>query len=255
MTATREISNTAIDLRIAASREDLGRQAATDIAAVIRSRLQSQLHLRIIFAAAPSQSEMLRALIQQPGVDWNRITAFHMDEYIGLSSHAPQRFGMWLRENIFDRVPLGSYHLIEPGDDLDQTCRDYAHKLLEAPIDFVLLGIGTNGHLAFNDPPVDMNDPLCVKVVSLDDVCRQQQVDDECFASFADVPQRAITLTVPMLLKGDRLFCCVPGSSKSRAVRSMVHDPISGECPATALRKHPACTVYLDLNSSALLAP
>ena len=254
MIANSKTLNTSMDIRISATRKESGKQAAADIARTIRARLQTQSHVRIIFAAAPSQSEMLQALIHEPGMEWNRIAAFHMDEYIGLPSGVPQRFSIWLRRTIFDRVPFASVHLIEPGDDLDQTCRDYAHELLEAPIDFVLLGIGANGHLAFNDPPADLEDPLAVKVVTLDHLCRQQQVDDECFASLEEVPHKAISLTVPMLLSGDQLFCCVPGSNKSKAVRSMIHDPISGNCPATALRKHPRCTVYLDLDSSALLS-
>jgi glucosamine-6-phosphate deaminase len=161
-----------MDLRISATRKELGKQAATDIARAIHARLQTQSHVRIIFAAAPSQSNMLQALIQESGIEWNRIIAFHMDEYIGLPSGAPQRFTVWLRRAIFDRVPFASFHLIQPGDDLDQTCRDYPHKLLASQIDFVLLGIGANGHLAFNDPPAGLKDPLPVKVVTLDDVCR-----------------------------------------------------------------------------------
>jgi glucosamine-6-phosphate deaminase len=242
-----------MDIRIANTREELGRVAGADIAAAMRAKLHTQPHLRMIFGAAPSQQEMLRALVHQERIDWGRVTAFHMDEYIGLPENAPQGFGMWLRKAIFDRVPFARVHLIRPGNDLEATCRDYAHELMEEPIDLVLLGIGTNGHLAFNDPPADLEDPLFVKVVTLDHVCRQQQVDDGCFGSFAEVPQRAISLTVPMLLRGDRLFCCVPGSNKSEAVRGMVRDPIGGNCPATALRKHPHCTVYLDRDSSSEL--
>jgi glucosamine-6-phosphate deaminase len=253
MIATQKALNTSMDIRIANTRKDLGKEAGSDIAEAIRLRLGNQDHLRVIFAAAPSQREMLQTLVEQPGIDWQRITAFHMDEYIGLPADAPQRFGIWLREAIFDRVPFAAVHLIEPSDDLEATCLSYANKLLEAPIDLVLLGIGANGHLAFNDPPADLNDPLAVKVVTLDDVCRQQQVDDECFDSLDNVPGKAISLTVPTLLKGDRLFCCVPGSNKSRAVRSMIYEPISGDCPATALRNHPRCTVYLDHDSSAAL--
>lgn len=253
MTAKAKTINSSMDLRIAPNRDELGRDAARDIANALRERLQSQPHLRMIFAAAPSQREMLDALIQEPGIDWRRITAFHMDEYIGLPEDAPQRFATMLRADIFDRVPFASFHLIQPGADLNATCQEYSQKLLEGPIDFVLLGIGANGHLAFNDPPADLKDPLWVKVVTLDDVCRQQQVDDGCFATFDEVPQTAISLTVPMLLRGERLFCCVPGSTKSNAVRSMVYDPISGDCPATALREHPRCTVYLDRDSSSEL--
>lgn len=253
MIAVHERRNTSMDLRIAETRGELGRKAAADIAGAIRAQLKEQPQVRMIFAAAPSQGEMLQALVQEPGIEWSRITAFHMDEYIGIEAGAPQRFGVWLREAIFDRVPLAGFHLIEPVADLDETCRDYARALLEAPMDFVLLGIGANGHLAFNDPPANLEDPLAVKVVTLDEVCRQQQVDDGCFARIDDVPERAISLTVPMLLRGDRLFCCVPGSSKSQAVLRMVLDPVSGACPATALRTHPRCTVYLDLDSSARL--
>ncbi|WP_049780925.1 glucosamine-6-phosphate deaminase [Terriglobus saanensis] len=242
-----------MNIRIEPTREALGKAAATDIAQAIREELLSKPTLRMIFAAAPSQSEMLHELIRQPGIDWQRISAFHMDEYIGLPERSPQSFGMWLRDAIFDRVPLANYHLIEPGNKPEKVCEDYAQKLAEGPIDIVLLGVGANGHLAFNDPPADLDDPLFVKVVDLDDVCRQQQVDDECFATFEDVPTKAISLTIPTLLRGERLFCCVPGSFKARAVRDMVHEPVSGNCPATALRTHPRCMVYLDPESSAEL--
>lgn len=238
---------------IADTRAELGERAAAAIAAVIRAELREKARLRMIFAAAPSQSEMLMALLREPGIEWERITAFHMDEYIGLPAEAPQRFAAWLRKAFFDRVPLAEVHLIKPGADPEETCREYAQQLAEAPIDLVLLGVGANGHLAFNDPPANLEDPLSVKAVHLDEMCRQQQVDDGCFATLGDVPRHAISLTVPMLLSGHRLFCCVPGPSKSAAVRGMVEDPISGACPATALRTHPRCSVYLDRESSAQL--
>jgi glucosamine-6-phosphate deaminase len=241
--------NISMDIRRVDTRNDLGKAAGADIADAMRARLQTQSHLRMIFAAAPSQREMLQALVVQDGIDWSRVTAFHMDEYIGLPEDAPQSFGVWLCDAIFDRVPFAHVHLIRPGSDLEATCSAYGDKLMEAPIDLVLMGIGANGHLAFNDPPADLDDPLWVKVVTLDEVCRQQQVDDGCFNSIADVPRTAVTLTVPMLLRGDRLFCCVPGANKSEAVRGMVNDPIGGNCPATALRTHPRCTIYLDRDS------
>ena len=250
MTVHPPVREFAMDIRVATTREEMGRQAASDIAADIRERLATQPHLRIVFAAAPSQREMLDALITQQGIDWHRITAFHMDEYIGLPHNAPQRFGNWLREAIFERVPFAGYELIEPGDDLDATCRQYATKLAEAPIDIVLLGVGANGHLAFNDPPADLHDPVDVKTVNLDSVCRQQQVDDRCFATLDEVPHEAITVTIPALLRASRLFCCVPGANKREAVRRMVEDPVSGACPATALRLHPRLTVYLDQQSN-----
>lgn len=193
---------------------------------------------------------MLQALVDQTGIDWARVTGFHMDEYLGLAEDAPQRFGLWLRRAIFGRVPFGAVHLIEPGNDPEAAARDYARKLDEAPIDIVCLGIGVNGHLAFNDPPADLNDPLPVKIVNLDAVCRRQQVDDGCFSTIEEVPERAITLTIPSLFAGRRLFCCVPGPRKREAVRRALNDPSGGDWPATALRRHPGCALYLDLDSA-----
>jgi len=233
-----------------ASRQEMGRKAASDIAEELRRRLTRQDGVRMIFAAAPSQAEMLQALREESGVDWARVTAFHMDEYLGLAENAPQRFGLWLRRAIFDRLPFAATHLIEPGDDPEITAAEYAGKLAEAPIDLACLGIGVNGHLAFNDPPADLNDPAPVKVVRLDAACRQQQVDDGCFASIEEVPERALTLTISRLLAADRLYCCVPGAVKREAVRKALQEPIGPACPATALRLHPHCTLYLDPDSA-----
>jgi glucosamine-6-phosphate deaminase len=229
---------------------ELGHTAASHIAIALRTRLREQEHVRMILAAAPSQSEMLAALIQEPEIDWPRITVFHMDEYIGLPEYAPPRFAHWLRRAFTDHVPLARFEPIDPGDSPQETCDQYAKLLAEAPIDIVLLGIGTNGHLAFNDPPADLEDPDAVKTVTLDHMCREQQVLDGCFASFDDVPRQAITLTVPALLAGHELFCCVPGQLKSAAVQAMFEAPVSGECPATALRTHARCNLYLDRESS-----
>ena len=237
---------------VAESRNELGKLAARDIAAAMRGGLCDKQSLRMILAAAPSQSEMLAALACEPGIDWHRVTAFHMDEYVDLPETAPQRFGTWLERTFFDHVPAAKFHLIKPGKDPALVCQGYASLLDEAPIDLVLLGIGTNGHIAFNDPPADLHDPLAVKVVKLDQMCREQQVLDGCFDTLDKVPKRAITLTVPTLLAARQLFCCVPGRHKSAAVKAMMEDPISGACPATALRTHELCTVYLDPESSSL---
>jgi glucosamine-6-phosphate deaminase len=241
-----------MEVRVAESGAELGKVAATNIAVALRNGLRQKKHLRIILAAAPSQSAMLAALRHEPDIEWQRVAAFHMDEYLDLPEDAPQRFGTWLEREFFDHVPLAKVNLINPGLDPDATCRAYAALLAVAPIDVVLLGIGTNGHLAFNDPPADLNDPHGVKVVELDRMCREQQVFDGCFASLDDVPRRAITLTIPTLLAGHELFCCVPGRHKSAAVKAMMESAISGDCPATALRTHPRCTVYLDRESSSL---
>ena len=243
-----------MEVHVSETRTELGELAAHDIAAALRSALREKPHVRIIFAAAPSQSQMLAALLREPGIDWTRITAFHMDEYLDLPADAPQRFGTWLGREFFHHVPLAAAHLLDPGSDPEAACNAYSALLQQAPIDFVLLGIGTNGHLAFNDPPADLNDPRTVKIVELDQMCREQQVLDGCFPTLGDVPRRAITLTVPTLLAVGELFGCVPGLHKSQAVAAMLQSPISGDCPATALRTHPRCTVYLDRESSSLLS-
>lgn len=231
-------------------RREMGRVAARDIADDLRRRLANRPCARLIFAAAPSQSDVLAALVSEPGIDWGRVTAFHMDEYIGLPEGAPESFAVWLDTHVFSKVPLAAAHRIVPGADPSRIAEAYAALLAEAPIDMVLLGIGVNGHIAFNDPPVaDFADPLDVKAVDLDLECRQQQVDDDCFATLGDVPMRAITLTVPRLLRAERLFCIVPARVKRAAVDATLNGPIATACPASILRQHADCTLYLDADS------
>jgi len=244
------LSSNPLAVHVASSRSAMGARAAADVASEIRTFLASQEGVRILFAAAPSQSEMLLSLAHTSGIDWSRVSAFHMDEYLGLPEDAIQRFGVWLRGTMFDKVPFGAVHLIEPGDDADRTAAEYAEKLNAAPIDIVCCGVGVNGHLAFNDPPADFNDPLTVKIVALDSLCRQQQVDDGCFASLEAVPTHALTVTIPALLSAHSIFCTVPGSKKNQAIRNMLEQPITPQCPATALRLHSNCTLYLDPDSA-----
>jgi glucosamine-6-phosphate deaminase len=228
----------------------MSRAAAHDIAEEIRARLAVATGVRMIFAAAPSQGEMIEALIAEPGIDWRRVTAFHMDEYIGLAAGAPQRFAVWLRQRLFGRVPFAAVHPILPEPEPGAAAERYAALLDTAPIDIVCLGIGVNGHIAFNDPPVaDFADPEDVKIVELDAICRQQQVDDGCFPNVAAVPERAVTLTIPRLLRAEKLFCVVPGAHKRAAVRSALHGPIAADCPASVLRRHGDCILYLDAES------
>ncbi|MGH3486309.1 MAG: 6-phosphogluconolactonase [Actinopolymorphaceae bacterium] len=242
-------------VRVFADRASLGHAAASDIAAEIRERLGVQDAVRMIFAAAPSQQETLAALTAEAGVNWERVTAFQMDDYLGLPDDAPQRFGQWLRAAIFDRLPFKDVHLMRTDGDAESRAAEYAALLDEAPVDICCLGIGVNGHIAFNDPPVaDFADPLAVKVVQLDSTCRQQQVDDGCFPTFDDVPPTALTLTVPRLLDVGRMFCMVPGAAKAPAVGAALQGPIAESCPASALRTHHACSLYLDQDSAHELA-
>jgi glucosamine-6-phosphate deaminase len=243
-----------MELRILPDRARLGAEAARDIAVALRGLLAEGGRVRMLFAAAPSQAEALEALLAEPGIDWGRVDAFHMDEYVELDAAAPQAFGNWLRERLFSRAPFGSVHYLGTGGEAS-AAQSYAAALGEAPIDLVCLGIGVNGHLAFNDPPVaDFDDPLLVKQVELDPECRQQQVDDGCFGTLDEVPAHALTVTVPALLSGTRMFCIVPGAAKAAAVRAALEGPIETACPASALRRHPDCTLYLDADSAALLA-
>jgi len=242
-----------MDIRTFPDRGALGRSAAADVAAELRSRIDESGSVRMLFAAAPSQSELLGALVEEPGIDWTAVTAFHLDEYVDLDPDAPQGFGNWLRERLFGQLPFAAVHYLGTGGT-PESARAYADELATAPIDIACLGIGVNGHLAFNDPPVaDFDDPLAVKVVELDLECRQQQVDDGCFATLDEVPHRALTLTIPALLASRRIFCVVPGAAKAAAVRDAVAGPLTTACPASALREHDECTLYLDAESATLL--
>jgi len=238
-------------LHILPTRQELGALAGAQVAEQLRRLLNEQPTVRMIFAAAPSQGEMLHALARAEGVDWARVEAFHMDEYIGLREDAPQRFGNWLRRSFFDHVPMGSVMLMEPGDNPERDAAEYAVRLAEKPVDIVCLGIGMNGHLAFNDPPARFSEPLDVKVVELHMESRQQQVEDGLFARIDDVPTHAVTLTIPRLLNAASLFCCVPGTLKRAAVQRALTGAVAEDSPASILRTHPACSLYLDADSAA----
>jgi glucosamine-6-phosphate deaminase len=234
-------------------RAAMGAAAAEMVADEMRRLLASQSGVRMSFAAAPSQNEFLAGLAAAEGIDWSRVTAFQLDEYVGLPDGHPARFGSFLYERIWDRVKPGMVHAIGATvtfEEAEAESRRYAELLAEAPVDIVCLGIGENGHLAFNDPPVaDFNDPLVVKVVELDEPCRQQQVNDGCFPAFDDVPKHAITQTIPALLSGKKLVCVVPGPAKRSAVAQTLNGPIVTACPASILRTHADCTLYLDSGS------
>lgn len=228
-------------------RSDMGRAAAEATARRIRQVAKDKSCVRMVFAAAPSQSEFLLALREIADIPWQQVTAFHMDEYVGLPEGAPESFASWLDDHLFSRVPLGTVHRISSTGNASEICRSYSTQLNESPIDIVCLGIGVNGHIAFNDPPVaDFDDRHTVKVVELDEICRQQQVDDGCFSALSNVPSHAITLTVPALLSADTLLCVVPGKQKREAVNAALNGPISTDCPASILRTHSHCTVFLD---------
>ncbi|GAB3506576.1 glucosamine-6-phosphate deaminase [Spirosoma knui] len=237
----------ALEVRVYTTRQEMGMAAGQDIAAKIKELLQEKESIRIVFAAAPSQNEMLDYLASADGIDWSRIDVFHMDEYVGLAPDAPQRFAYFLTTKLFASVKPRTVYLIDDSAGATAACERYKQLLNEKPIDIVCLGVGENGHLAFNDPPVaDFNDPEVIKRVQLDEVCRQQQVNDGCFPQFEAVPEEALTLTIPTLLSGEHLFCVVPGKTKTQAVEAMLNGPITTACPASILRQHTSCTLYVD---------
>ncbi len=251
----KEIKIDKLNVKISADRPAMGAAAAADISAYIKKMLSEKDELNIIFAAAPSQNEALAELVKAEGIDWGRINAYHMDEYIGLPVGAPQAFSNYLKEHIFSLVPFKSINYIDATAKApDAEAERYSKLLKENPADMVVMGIGENGHIAFNDPPVaDFNDTKAVKPVKLDEICRNQQVNDGCFATIDDVPTHAITLTVPTLYNAPRLFCIVPGPTKAWAVRETLNSSIDEHCPATILRRHDAATLYIDADSAKLL--
>ncbi len=234
-------------------RASMGAAAAAEAAAAMIEAIRERGAVRMVFAAAPSQNEFLAALAANPEIDWSKVTAFQLDEYVRLPPDAPQLFGTFLREALFDEVRPGVLHLIGPMGTVEEgqaRAREYADLIDAAPLDIVCLGIGENGHLAFNDPPVaDFGDPERVKVVELDTACRRQQVNDGAFLAIEDVPTHAVTLTIPTLMSGRRVVCIVPGPAKRHAVRETLRGPIATNCPASILRTHPNATLYLDADS------
>ena len=224
------------------NRQSMGQTAADEAVEYLKELLANQDEVWAIFGAAPSQNEILAGLVAAEGVDWTRVHAIHMDEYVNLASDAPQGFGNFLRRAIFDKLPFASIEYLGSEGDPQEKIDRYNRLLEEHPIDIVFMGIGENGHIAFNDPHK-------IKIVDLDSKCRQQQVNDGCFAKFEDVPEYALTLTVPTLFSGRRLFCVVPAPTKADAVRATVQGPVSEVCPATVMRLHDNATLYCDSDS------
>lgn len=246
----KEFKVESLVVRVYDGRSEMGMEAANVVAEKIRQLLSEKDSINMIFAAAPSQNEFLWSL-REKDLAWDRINAFHMDEYIGLPSNAPQLFGNFLREAIFDKVSFKSVHYLDGNAaDIESEIRRYSELLAAYPVDIVCMGIGENGHLAFNDPPVaDFNDPHLVKKVELDDACRTQQVNDGCFDKKDEVPTHAITLTIPALMNANSAYVIVPGSKKAMAVHDTIYEPLVEAFPSSILRKHPHATMFLDADS------
>ena len=242
-----------LKIEVHATREGAGSAAAKSTANSMLQLAKTNAAFAVIFATGASQLDTLQALTKTPGLPWSQVRGFHMDEYIGLSTDHPASFRRYLRENLTHKVKMKEFFEIDgTASDPEQFCKDYAALLRAANPQLCLLGIGENGHLAFNDPGVaDFHDPLDVKIVELDAMCRQQQAAEGWFRSLDEVSERAISITIPALFRVPKLIASVPGPRKAAIVRRTLEDPISTACPATLLRTHPDATVYLDRESSA----
>jgi len=244
-----------LKVKVFETRMDMGAQAAKEAIECIKSLLSEKESINIVFAAAPSQNDFLASLVSQKGIDWKRVNAFHMDEYIGLSKDAQQGFGNFLKNAIFEHLPFRNvFYLRSDEFPVKENCERYEDLLRKYPTDIVFMGIGENGHIAFNDPHVaSFKDTNRVKIVDLDIKCRQQQVNDGCFDSLDAVPTHAMTLTIPALMSAKYLFCMVPTERKAMAVKATIEGAINEKCPASILRNHTFSTLYIDRQSAGLL--
>lgn len=250
----REVKIDEVLVKVYKNRDEMGRSAAHDVAEKIRELAEIKDTINIVFAAAPSQNEFLFYLNIED-LEWNKINAFHMDEYIGLPPDAPQLFANFLKERLFSKKPFRNvFYINGNATNPEEECHRLSRLLEDNPLDITCMGIGENGHIAFNDPHVaDFNDPKKVKIVDLDEKCRQQQVNDGCFKSIEEVPRYAITMTIPVLVSSRSIFCIVPGKQKAEAVKNALLGPISESCPASIIRRCKNSILYLDLDSASKL--
>lgn len=246
----------AIDVEIYPDKKTLSVAAAEFVAQQLNVALQRRGRANLIVATGASQYDFMEALRQRQDVDWTQVTAFHLDEYLGISADHPASFRRYLKERLFDHLPFGAVHLLEgDAEDPAQECARYGQLLAEHPADVACIGIGENGHLAFNDPPADFETEALVHIVDLDEACRRQQVGEGHFPTVDDVPPQALSMTIPAILTARTISCVVPNRRKAEAVRCALEGPITPDCPASALRRHNNCHLYLDVGSASLLSP
>ena len=243
-----------MEIKVFSTQAELAASAARQAADALRRALHARGKAHVIAATGTSQFEFLEALVKAPGIDWSRTVFFHLDEYVGLPVTHPASFRRYLRERIVDKVRPGQFHFIE-GDAPDPKAEAArVGALIKAhPIDVAFVGIGENGHLAFNDPPADFETKDPYLVVSLDEACRRQQLGEGWFPRLEDVPARAISMSIHQILDADEILCIVPDARKAKAVRDCLEGAVSPQHPASILQRHPNTTVYLDAASAALL--
>src|SRR5215204_639163 len=242
-------------ITVTKSPQDLGKIAGTAAANLIRQVIDENGSANIILATGTSQFETLKQLISEPGIDWKKVVMFHLDEYIGLPVTSNASFRKYLKERFIDKVSgLKQAHLINGEENADIECRRLGKLVNEHPIDVALVGIGENGHMAFNDPPADFNTTEPYIIVQLDEACRKQQLGEGWFESLEAVPKQAISISIQQILKSKHIICSVPDSRKAETVKNCLEEPVSNLNPASILQFHPSCTLYLDESSAALLS-
>ena len=241
-------------LKVFPDKKSLGNAAATQAAIAIRRAIRDRGTARVVAATAASQSEFLPALVREPEIDWARVELFHLDEYIGLPATHPGSFRKMLLELLVHKTGIKNYHLLDGDADPSEVVGRVGRALASAPIDIEFLGIGENGHIAFNDPPANFETEEPYLIVNLDEACRRQQVGEAWFADISQVPKQALSMSVKQILKAKEILAVVPDTRKAQAVKACFEGEISPMAPASILRSHPNATIYLDENSSALLS-
>ena len=251
MAILKEFKADRLLVKVFSDRAEMGIVSASEAAEYLKRLLAEQEEIGVIFAAAPSQNEFLAALISDSEIDWTRVNAFHMDEYIGLDPVHPAGFRNFLRERVFSRAAFKTVNYLNGNaSDPKAEAARYGKLLDDNSPEVCLMGIGENGHIAFNDPPTaDFNDKAKVKIVKLDEHCRMQQVNDGCFETIGQVPTHALTVTIPGLMAAKALFCMVPAPTKADAVCDAINGPVSTSCPASILRTHENARLYLDADA------
>ena len=242
-------------IKIYDDKTSLGRAAAEQAAVSLRKAIQEGGRARIIAATGASQFEFLDALTAMPVIEWPRVEMFHLDEYVGLPASHPASFRKYLLERLINKTGISKYHFLDGEGDVPAVVRRVSAELTAAPIDIAFVGIGENGHLAFNDPPANFQTEEPYITVDLDEPCRRQQVGEGWFANLSEVPKRAMSMSVRQILKAREILCVVPDARKAQAVKSCFEGEVSPLAPASILRTHPNTTVFLDKLSSALLSP
>src|SRR5216110_2028817 len=242
-------------LKVLPDKSSLSKMAAEHAAEAIGRAICDRGQARIIAATAASQFEFLDALTKMPGIDWQKVEVFHLYEYIGLPITHPGSFRKMLLDHLIKKTGIAKYHLLDGDADPAEVVRRVGKELTSAPIDVAFVGIGENGHLAFNDPPADFQTEEPYLIVDLDEACRRQQVGESWFADLSDVPKRAISMSVRQILKSKEILAVVPEARKAQVVKSCFEGEVSPLAPASILRTHAHTTVFLDKHSSALLSP